>query len=207
MASPLLGQILGSVFSNALRGRTRSGPLGGASGGVGGTGGSGGMGGMGGGLGGAGLGGILGGMLGRGGGALGGTGARRGGGGGMLLAMLLPFAMQWVQRNGGIGAVVDRFRQNGYEKHASSWLSTGDNDDIDAEAVNNVIGRDELSRLAQQLGVPEDEVAQGFAEIMPEMVNQLSPDGDIASDADDALESGRTELERELSQLTTSSLG
>jgi uncharacterized protein YidB (DUF937 family) len=187
MANPLLGQILGSVFANAMRGRARSGPFGGNTSG---------------GLGNAALGGVLGGMLGRGG--LG--GARRGGGGGMLLAMLLPFAMQWVQRNGGIGAVLERFKQKGYAQHANSWVSTGANEDLDVDAVDNVVGREELSRLARQLGVPEQEVAQGFAEILPEMADQLSPDGQLASEADDALEGGRTELERELSQLTTTSL-
>src|SRR5688500_10580397 len=69
VANPLLGQILGSVFANAMRGRARSGPFGQ-------------------GMGGGGLGDLLGGMA--GGRGRGGLGGNRG----MLLAMLLPFAMQ-----------------------------------------------------------------------------------------------------------------
>jgi uncharacterized protein YidB (DUF937 family) len=190
MANPLLGQILGSVFASAMRGRG-GGPF---RGGIGG-------GGLGG-LGGAGLGGILGGMIGGAGlgaGRRGGTGNR-----GMLLAMLLPFAMQWVQRNGGLGAVLDRFRQQGYHRQADSWVSTGPNQLLEAEAVDNVVGREELSRLSRQLGVPEEEVADGLAEILPEMADQLSPEGSLPPEADEALEAGRSELERELSQLTTS---
>jgi uncharacterized protein YidB (DUF937 family) len=193
MANPLLGQILGSVFANAMRGRgggSGRGPFDGA--GMGG--------GLGGGLGGAGLGGILGGMI---GGA--GLGAgRRGGMGnrGMLLAMLLPFAMQWVQRNGGLGAVLDRFKQKGYHQQADSWVSTGPNQLLEAEAVDNVVGREELARLSRQLGVPEEEVADGLAEILPEMADRLSPEGSVPPEADEALEAGRSELERELSKLT-----
>lgn len=182
MANPLLGQILASVFSNAMRGRGRSGPFG--SGGDA----SGGLGGLGG---------------------LGGSGGLRGlgsGGGGALLAMLLPLAMQWVQRNGGLGAVLDRFRQKGYGRQANSWVATGPNQMLDARAVDEVVGIDELSRLSQQLGVPQQEVANGFAEILPEMVDQLSPEGEIPPEADDALSGGLSELERELSQLTTGSL-
>jgi uncharacterized protein YidB (DUF937 family) len=207
MANPLLGQILGSVFSNAMRGRAGSGPLGG-----GGTGGMGGMGTSGGG----GLGDLLGGMMGRGGGMMGGgspiggagrgdragpTGGLGGLGGlggnrGMLLAMLLPLAMQWVQRSGGIGAVLDRFKQKGYQQQADSWISTGPNQMLDTSAVDDVIGSDELSRLSQQLGVPQQEVADGFAEILPEMADQLSPQGQLAPEADDALNGGLSELEQ-----------
>jgi uncharacterized protein YidB (DUF937 family) len=119
----------------------------------------------------------------------------------MLIAMLLPFAMQWVQRNGGIGAVLGKFRQKGYQQQASSWVGTGDNEPIEAEAVNNVVGRDELSRIAQRLGVPEGDVADAFAEILPELTNQLSPDGEVAPQADDALHAGREQLEQELRQI------
>jgi uncharacterized protein YidB (DUF937 family) len=196
MANPLLGQILGSVFSNAMRGRARSGPFGGGLGAS--TGG--------------GLGDLLGGMMGRGGlgsqvpmgggvrtGRSGGLGGNRG----MLLAMLLPFAMQWVQRNGGVGAVLERFKQKGYSPQADSWVSTGANQVLDTDGVDAVVGRQELARLSQQLGVPEQEVANGFAEIFPEMVDQLSPEGQIPPDANDALDAGQSELQRLLNELGT----
>ena len=38
-------------------------------------------------------------------------------------------------------------------------------------AVDDVVGMDELSRLSQQLGVSNDEVAGGMAEILPEVAN------------------------------------
>ncbi|MES2940685.1 MAG: YidB family protein [Pseudomonadota bacterium] len=182
MNNAILGQILGSVFANAA-GRRNGGGLGG------------GLGGLGGGLGGAALGGILAGALGRRG-----AGAARSGGGGRsaMLLLLLPLAMRWVQRNGGIGAVLERFQQKGFGAQAKSWVDTGDNQQVDAEAVNEVVGRDELSRLSQQLGMPEQEVAQGFAEILPEMVNQLTPQGSMPEDADHLLEGGTEAIEQEL---------
>jgi uncharacterized protein YidB (DUF937 family) len=187
MANPLLGQILGSVFANAMRGRPGSGPFGANSGSAGG-----------------GLGDLLGGMMGRGSAPAGGArSASPFGGRGALVAMLLPFAMQWVQRNGGLGEVLKRFQQKGYGDHANSWVSTGPNQMLDAQAVGDVVGRDELSRLSQQLGVPQQEVAGGFAEILPEMVDQLTPAGHVTPEADEALDAGQTELQRELSQLTT----
>jgi uncharacterized protein YidB (DUF937 family) len=188
MRNPLLGQVLGSVFANAMRGRANPGPFGrmGNSGG-----------GLGGGLGGAALGSVLGGMmLNRG--RMGGRGSAHGG---MLLALLLPMAMSWVQRNGGVGAVLEKFKQKGYDKHAQSWVGTGDNEVIDVDAVDKVVGEDELSRIAQKLGVPKEDVATAFAEILPEMTDQLSPEGKVPPEADEALDGGRRQLEQELQKI------
>jgi len=178
MSNDLIGQILSSVLGNATGGQQ------GLPGGFGGLGG--------------GLGGVLGNVFGRGsdqedGGA---TGSSAMGGRGALLTMLLPLAMQWVQRNGGIGAVLDRFRQQGYSQQAASWVSTGQNQPVDAQAVSDVIGTEELSRLSQQLGVPHEQVASGLADILPQVVNHLTPAGDVPQDADDVLGSGLAALER-----------
>ena len=182
MANDFLGQILGSVLGD---GRPRHGPLGGSSG----------------------LGDLLGGMMGRGAGTdgrLGGLGGLSGPGGlrmgrgrgGDLTALLLPLAMQWVQRNGGLGGVLQRFQQNGYGQQAASWVSTADNDPIPAQAINDVVGMDELSRLSQQLGgADQGDVADGMAQILPEVVNQLTPDGRMRDDADDMLGRGISTLE------------
>lgn len=183
--NPMLGQVLGGVFGQAM-GRRGMGGLGGR---------------MGGGLAGVALGSVLAGMMrGRGQpmGVPGGTRpyANRT----ALLVMLLPLAMRWVQKNGGMGAVLDRFRQQGFGRQAQSWVASGDNDGIDEKAVEQVVGQSELQQMAQRLGVPEHEVAQAFAEIMPEMVDQLTPQGQLPREADDVLDEGRQELEKEIAQ-------
>jgi uncharacterized protein YidB (DUF937 family) len=129
--------------------------------------------------------------------------AALGGRGGNLAMILLPLAMRWVQRNGGVREVLKRFQQKGYSRQAQSWVATGDNLDLQEQAVDEVIGRDELARMARQLGVPEQQVAQGFAQILPEMVNQLTPEGQVPPDADDVLAAGTDELERELAEADT----
>jgi uncharacterized protein YidB (DUF937 family) len=188
MANSLIEQILAGVLSNATRGRGQPGAEspsldGGSSGG---------------------LGDLLGGILG-GGRAPAGAPTERsspfGGGGGALLAMLLPLAMQWVQRNGGLGAVLGKFQQKGYSQQAASWVSTGENEALPQQAIDDVVGLDELSRLSQQLGVPQQEVADGFAQILPEVVHQLTPQGEVSGNADDVLTEGMSELETLLRRL------
>ena len=212
MANEILGQLLGTVLGGRGGSMGHQG-LGASDGGLGGLlggllGGSQGMGNPGGGIGGlgnlgnsgGGLGGMLGGLAGGMGGmgsnsSLGGLGgvSRSGMGGhngAALTALLLPLAMQWVQRNGGIGGVLERFQQKGYAQQASSWVSTGDNHPVPAQAMGDVVGSEELSRLSQQLGVSNEEVAGGMAEVLPEVVNHLTPDGHVPRDSDNRLNQG-----------------
>jgi uncharacterized protein YidB (DUF937 family) len=182
MNNLILAQVLGGLFGNARQRRTGRVPAG-LPGGVGG------------GLGGAALGTVLAGMM-RGRGAR--TGARGGASRGLMVALLLPLAMRWVERNGGIGAVLKRFKDKGYDRQAQSWVGTGDNQAIGPEALDEVVGREELSRLSQQLGVEEAEVKESFAEILPEMVNQLTPDGRVDPQADDVLKETIPLVEQEL---------
>jgi uncharacterized protein YidB (DUF937 family) len=147
------------------------------------------------------LGQVLGGLFGQ---AMG----RRGMGGGMggrssgnhtaLFMMLLPLAMRWVQRNGGMGAVLEKFGQKGMRRQTQSWVSTGANEPIDEQSVEQVVGQDELRQMAQRLGVPEQEVAQGLAEIMPEMVDKMTPEGQLPPQADEVLDESTRELEKEI---------
>jgi uncharacterized protein YidB (DUF937 family) len=199
--NPLLGQVLGGLFGQVMRQRGMRGGMGGGLGGLGGAGG--GLGGLGGGLGGA-LGGMaIGSVL---AGMMRGRGQPIGVPGGgrpyanqtALLVMLLPLAMRWVQRNGGMGAVLDKFRQKGMSSQAQSWMSTGDNQPIDGQAVEQVVGQDELRQMAQRVGVPEEEVAQAFAEIMPEMVDKMTPEGQLPQEADDVLDESTRALEKEI---------
>ena len=195
MMNPMLGQVLGGLFGQAMSRRGMRGGMGGGLGGLGG----GGLGGLGGGLGGAAIGSVLGGMLGGRRGPMGMPGGRGiGGNRTALMLMLLPLAMRWVQSNGGMGAVLDRFRQKGYGGQMQSWVSTGDNQPLDEDAVQQVVGDEDLRSMAQHLGVEEQEVRQAFAEVMPEMVNQLTPEGQLPREADDVLDEGRQTLEKEI---------
>ncbi|WP_427912539.1 YidB family protein [Ramlibacter sp. MMS24-I3-19] len=201
MANPLIGQILGSVLGRAVGG---GGPGGSPAAGMGASGGSGLPGGLGG------LGAILGGLGGESGGSVG-SGGSAGLPGGMrpagvgsgsgrnaMLALMLPLVLQWVQRNGGIGNVLQRVNQHGYGGHADSWLGTGANAPLPPQAAHELLGHDELANLSSQLGVGEDEVADGFSEILPEVVDQLSPQGKLPDDADRTLDAGQSALEHML---------
>ena len=112
--------------------------------------------------GGGGLGDILGGMLG-GGGPLGGGGATGNapGGGGIL------------------GGLLERFGRAGFGQQAQSWVNVGPNEPLPAAAIQDVFGPGAVSEIAQRAGLGEEETAQGLAELLPEVVDHVTPTGDV----------------------------
>jgi uncharacterized protein YidB (DUF937 family) len=120
--------------------------------------------------------------------------------GGAALAAILAIGLQLLQRNGGIEGVLGKLQQKGYGREANSWVSTGDNEPIDADAISDVFGRDEVSQAAQQMGVDPQEALGGLAKVFPEIVNQITPTGRVESGSDDVVEQALAELKRRQQQ-------
>jgi len=105
---------------------------------------------------------------------------RRGdkGGGGDLL---INIAMQLVSNpnSGGLQGLVKLFQDRGLGEQAASWVSTGSNLPISADQIKKVFGGGQLGQIASQLGVSENEAAGGLADMMPKVIDKLTPNGQI----------------------------
>jgi len=121
-----------------------------------------------------GLGGLLGSL---GGGSLGtsGQGSQQGGLGGLLgslggggLGGLL---------GGGLGELVESFKQNGQGEVAESWVGTGPNQQIAPNQLEQAIGPDVLASLSQQTGLSREDLLSRLSTTLPEAVDKYTPDG------------------------------
>jgi uncharacterized protein YidB (DUF937 family) len=99
---------------------------------------------------------------------------------------------------GGLGGLLQRFQQKGYADQVQSWVGTGQNQPIAPDALSQVFEQDQLSQIASQAGVSEDEARTGLAELLPQVVDHLTPGGQLP-DAQQ-LHSSVDELQRELQQ-------
>ncbi|HEY1277553.1 MAG TPA: YidB family protein [Thermoleophilaceae bacterium] len=151
---------------------------------------------------------ILGGLLGgRGGGGgagdigsiLGGlTGGRggSGGGGGLsagTLMTLLPLVLGLL-KGGGLEKILGGMRAQGLSSEADSWVGKGDNNRVSGKQVRKAVGDHEVSRIAKEAGVSEDEAAEGIAQLLPGLVDGASPDGEVAKRED--VDNAFAQLER-----------
>jgi uncharacterized protein YidB (DUF937 family) len=127
--------------------------------------------------GGGGLGDILGGILGgRGGGSLGSSPGGAGMGG--MLGALLPM-LGGLLAGGGLQKILSGLKANGLSAQADSWVGTGENQPVSGSDVRQAVGDQEIARIAQELGVSEDEAAEAVAHVLPVVVDKVSPDGQL----------------------------
>jgi uncharacterized protein YidB (DUF937 family) len=142
---------------------------------------------------GGGLGDLLGGLAGGGGGLddiLGGLtgggdasgGSAQGGMGGLLTA-LLPM-VGGLLAGGGLQKVLSGFQANGLAAQTDSWVGTGENAPISGADVREVVGDEQIAQIAAQLGVSEDEAADAVAQVLPTIVDKVSPEGHLAPDSE-----------------------
>ncbi len=128
--------------------------------------------------------GLIGGML----GGMQGGGALAGGTGGAQQNPLLQVALQLLQQNGGLQGILGRFQQAGYGAQAGSWVSTGQNMPISGDAVSQVLGHGQLGQIAQQLGMSSGDAAGGLASVLPQLIDRMTPQGQVPADHNDMVE-------------------
>jgi uncharacterized protein YidB (DUF937 family) len=98
---------------------------------------------------------------------------------------LMQVALQILQQNGGVEGILDKFRQGGYADQASSWQSTGQNMTVSGSALQEVLGTGAIGQIAQQLGMSHGDAAGGLAQVLPQLIDQFTPNGEIPDNHDD----------------------
>ena len=81
--------------------------------------------------------------------------------------------------SGGLGELVDRFKQNGHGDTAESWVGTGPNKDVAPHQLEQAIGPDDLDNLTQQTGLSREEILSRLSRELPQAVDKYTPDGRI----------------------------
>lgn len=125
---------------------------------------------------------VLGGLLGGGTSGSPGTAAK-----GMNVAAIGPLIAKLV-KSGGLSKMVSGAQASGLSAQADSWVGTGANAPVSGQEVRGIVGEDTVSQFAQQAGISDDEAADVLAQVVPHVVNGLTPDGQLPADDDlDAL--------------------
>jgi uncharacterized protein YidB (DUF937 family) len=109
---------------------------------------------------------------------------------------LVQIALQMLQQNGGIEGLLARMQQAGYGQQAQSWIGTGQNMPISPDALSQIFGQGQLGQIAQQLGLPQQDAAGGLAQMLPDVVDQMTPQGQIPDDSNDLVSQVLANLQR-----------
>ncbi len=107
------------------------------------------------------------------------SGAQSGGLGG--LSALLPVVVGMLANNsqggGGLGGLMEKFNQAGLGDVMGSWIGSGQNAPISGEQLGEVLGGETMGDLAAQLGMSPGDAAGQLAQVLPGLIDKLTPQG------------------------------
>ncbi|WP_211452091.1 YidB family protein [Collimonas antrihumi] len=82
---------------------------------------------------------------------------------------------------GGLGGLLSAFEGAGLGQVAQSWISNGQNQAISPDQVQQALGSGQLQELAQAAGISPTEAAGHLSEILPGLVDKLTPHGEATA--------------------------
>jgi uncharacterized protein YidB (DUF937 family) len=80
---------------------------------------------------------------------------------------------------GGLGGLLEQLQRTGFREQADSWVSRGANRPISPDAMSQIFGKDGLEAIARQAGISPDEASHGLSDLLPEVVDRMTPDGAV----------------------------
>jgi uncharacterized protein YidB (DUF937 family) len=90
---------------------------------------------------------------------------------------------------GGLKGLAGRFNTTGLAEVFNSWVSVGENGAIKPDQIEAVLGNQTVQQIAQKLGIDTGKVAATLSQLLPQVVDQLTPDGNLdralVAEADD----------------------
>lgn len=111
--------------------------------------------------------------------------------GGAIGAEALSLIKDYVEKQGGLDAVVKQFQEGGFKRQVDSWVSTGKNEAINAIEVGQAIGIENVKKLAASAGVDINKARELLAQYLPEAIDQATPEGKLpAPETDETKKAG-----------------
>jgi uncharacterized protein YidB (DUF937 family) len=103
------------------------------------------------------------------------------GGGQQLAASVLQLL---GNQQGGISGLLQNFQQHGLGDVVSSWISTGQNLPVSGEQIQQVLGNEQIQAFAQSAGIAPEGASSQLADLLPGIVDKLTPDGQVPQGQD-----------------------
>ncbi len=82
-------------------------------------------------------------------------------------------------QSGGLQGLIQTFKEKGLGAAMSSWISTGQNQPVSGEQIQHALGGSFIQEIAQHLGSSNSEVSGGLANLLPNIIDKLTPAGNV----------------------------
>jgi uncharacterized protein YidB (DUF937 family) len=88
--------------------------------------------------------------------------------------------------SGGLGNIIKELQDSGHGRAAQSWVGTGPNEEIAPKDLAHALGSDTLNTLSKQTGLSVDDLVAGLSQNLPDLVDQLTPNGRLPTEQEAA---------------------
>jgi uncharacterized protein YidB (DUF937 family) len=109
---------------------------------------------------------------------------------------MLQVALQVLEQNGGLPGIISKFEHGGMADHVGSWVGTGANMPISGAQLQEILGSGSIGEIAQRLGLSHGDASSGLAQVLPQVVDKLTPEGQVPPDHGDIVARARALLEQ-----------
>lgn len=99
--------------------------------------------------------------------------------GGLVGAGVSVAIQNYIEKQGGLGAVVQKFEQHGLGSVVQSWIGKGQNQPIQPAQLHEIVGSDLLQQLSAKTGMSVPDLLQKLSQVLPETIDKMTPDGVI----------------------------
>ncbi len=84
--------------------------------------------------------------------------------------------------SGGLNDLLKQLQQSGQGQAAQSWVGKGTNQEISSDDLAKALGADQISTLMSHTGLSREDLLAGLSQHLPEVVDQLTPDGRVPTE-------------------------
>lgn len=96
-------------------------------------------------------------------------------------------AIDLFNQNGGLPGVLEKFKAAGFADEVASWVGTGSNLPVTAAQIVQVLGSTTIQAASNKLGIKADEISAKIAEYLPQVVDRMTPNGEVSRDSGNLL--------------------
>lgn len=88
---------------------------------------------------------------------------------------------------GGLPGMIGAFQRAGLGGVAASWISNEANQGVTGDQVRQVLGDGPIAQYAEKLGITPDIAAQQISHLLPQVIDHLTPNGEVPQGGSDML--------------------
>ncbi|MFO1472375.1 MAG: YidB family protein [Turneriella sp.] len=81
------------------------------------------------------------------------------------------------EKKAQLDGIISSLKEKGLKDTVASWVGTGENQPINPEKIKEALGVHRIEELAAQAKMKASEVPQALSNLLPQIIDKLTPDG------------------------------